>query len=74
MLVKIISDDKELKDFCYEPLKSGNIYKASFENKYYTRVFFFVNNEEYNIVVHDRHIKKLNTDEIRDYKLNKIGI
>ena len=74
MLVKIISDDKELKDFCYEPLKSGHIYKASFENNYYTRVFFFVNDEEYNIVIHDRHIKKLNVDEIRDYKLNKIGI
>lgn len=42
MYVKVISDDSELKDFCYEPLKSGGIYKASFENKYYMRVFFFI--------------------------------
>ncbi len=33
--VKVISSDNEIKQFCYEPLKSGCIYKAEFENKYY---------------------------------------
>jgi hypothetical protein len=74
MYVKVISEDSELKDFCYEPLKSGGIYKASFENKYYKNVFFFINDQECYLVVHDRHLKELNLDEIRDYKLNKIGI
>jgi hypothetical protein len=74
MYVKVISSDREIKDFCYEPLKSGGIYKASFENKYYMRVFFFIDNEEYEIDVHNRHLKELNLDEIRDYKLNKLGI
>jgi hypothetical protein len=74
MYIKVISDDREIKDFCYEPLKSGGIYKASFENKYYMRVFFFIDDEEYDLVVHERHLKELNLDEIRDYKLNKIGI
>jgi hypothetical protein len=74
MYVKVISDDREIRDFCYEPLKSGCIYKASFENKYYMRVFFFIDDEEYDLVVHERHLNELNLDEIRDYKLNKIGI
>jgi len=54
MLVKVISSDREIKDFCYEPLKYGGIYKASFENKYYMRVFFFIDDEEYDLVVHER--------------------
>ena len=74
MYVKVISDDREIKDFCYEPLKSGSLYKAAFENKYYTRVFFYIDEEEYDIVVHNRHLKILDLDEARDYKLNKIGI
>ena len=28
----------------------------------------------YDLVVHERHLNELNLDEIRDYKLNKIGI
>jgi len=74
MYVKVISDDREIKDFCYEPLKSGALYKAAFENKYYTRVFFYIDEEEYDIVVHNRHLKILDLDEARDFKLNKLGI
>ncbi len=73
MFVEVISDDREIKDFCYEPLKSGCIYKTAFENKYYTRVFFSIDDDEY-IVVHNRHLRELNLDEIRDFKLNKLGI
>jgi hypothetical protein len=47
MFVEVISDDRVLKDFCYEPLKSGGIYEATFENKYYMKVFFFINDEEW---------------------------
>ena len=74
MYVEVISDDREIKDFCYEPLKSGCIYKATFENKYYIRVFFFYDGEEYDIVVHERHLRTLDLDEIRDFKLNNLGI
>ena len=74
MYVEVISDDREIKDFCYEPLKSGALYKAAFENKYYTRVFFYIDEEEYDIVVHNRHLKILDLDEARDFKLNKLGI
>lgn len=74
MYVKVISDNSELKDFCYDPLKSGYIYKATFENKYYIRVFFFIDDEEYDIVVHERHLRTLDLDETRDFKLNNLGI
>ena len=72
--VKVISSDNEIKQFFYEPLKSGCIYKATFENKYYTRVFFSYDDDEYNIVVHNRHLRELKLDEIRDLKLNNLGI
>ena len=74
MFVEVISDDREIKDFCYEPLKSGALYKAAVENKYYTRVFFYIDEEEYDIVVHNRHLRILDLDEARDLKLNKLGI
>lgn len=74
MYVKVISDDSEIKEFCYDPLKSGCIYKAAVENKYYTRVFFSYDGEEYDIVVHERHLRTLDLDEIRDFKLNNLGI
>lgn len=74
MFVEVISDDREIKDFCYEPLKSGALYKAAFENKYYTRVFFYIDEEEYDIVVHNRHLRILDLNESRDLKLNKLGI
>lgn len=74
MYVKIISSDDEIKQFCYEPLKSGAFYKTAFENKYYTRVFFSIDDDEYDIVVHNRHLRELDLDEIRDFKLNKLGI
>ena len=74
MFVKVISDDSVLKEFCYEPLKSGCIYTATFENKYYMRVFFFINDEEYELTVHERHLRTLDLDEIRDFKLNNLGI
>lgn len=74
MFVKVISDDSVLKDFCYEPLKSGCIYKATFENKYYIRVFFSYDGEEYDIVVHNRHLRILDIDETREMRLSELGI
>ena len=74
MFVEVISNDCVLKDFCYEPLKSGGFYRATFENKYYMRVFFFINDEEYELTVHERHLRTLDLDETRDFKLNKLGI
>ncbi len=74
MFVEVISDDRVLKDFCYEPLKSGGIYEASFENKYYMKVFFFINDEEYSHIVHKKHLRTLDLDECRDFKLTEIGL
>ena len=79
MYVKVISDEKSMAQVggifaLNEPLKSGALYKAAFENKYYTRVFFYIDEEEYDIVVHNRHLKILDLDEARDFKLNKLGI
>ena len=36
MYVRVISDDSELKVFCYECLRYGGIYEAEFINNYYT--------------------------------------
>ena len=80
--VKVISSDNEIKQFFYEPLKSGCIYKAEFENKYYRRVFFSydggpvkeTDSVEYDIVVHIRHLRELDLDEMREIKLNELGV
>ena len=71
MFVEVISDDRVLKDFCYEPLKSGGFYKATWYSLLTMRVFF---DEEYYLVVHERHLRILDLDEWRDFKLKEIGI
>jgi len=74
MFVKVISSDREIKDFCYNPLKSGEVYSAEFINKYYTKVFFFIEGEEYEIDVHNRHLKELSQGEAREHRLSNLGI
>lgn len=72
--VKVISDDETLKDYHYEPLKSGALYKAEVSNKYYTYVFFSVDGTEYELVVHNRHLEFIDRDEYREEKLKQLGI
>ena len=74
MFIKVLSDNEEIKRLCYEPLQCGEIYKAEYLNKYYTTVFYTINDVEYEIDVHNRHLVELTPDEVRDWKLNKIGI
>ena len=72
--VKVISDDATLKDYHYEPLKSGTLYTAEVSNNYYTLVFFTVDGTEYELVVHNRHLQFLEGDEYREEKLKQLGI
>ena len=72
--VKVISDDATLKDYHYEPLICGGLYKAEVSNKYYTLVFFTFDGTEYELVVHNRHLQFLEPDEYREEKLKELGI
>ena len=74
MFVKVVSDNNDIKSLCYEPLQCGEIYGAEYLNKYYTTVFYTIDDVEYEIDVHNRHLVELTPDEVRDWKLNKIGI
>lgn len=74
MWAKIISDDATIKDFCYEPLRSGETYKAEAANSYYTRVFFSFDGEERSLNVHNRHLQLIGRDEHREEKLRELGI
>lgn len=74
MWAKIISDDATIKDFCYEPLRSGETYKAEAANNYYTRVFFSFDGEERSLDVHNRHLQLIDRDEHREEKLRELGI
>ena len=74
MYVKVISDDATIKDYFYEPLQCGALYKAEVSNKYYTYVFFEIDGEEHTLVVHNRHLIFIDRDEYREEKLNELGI
>jgi hypothetical protein len=74
MWAKIISDDATIKDYCYEPLRSGATYKAEAFNKLYTRVFFSFDGEEHMLTVHNRHLQFIGIDEHREERLKSIGI
>ena len=74
--VKINATDQELEQFCYLPLKSGQIYAANYSvhgNVEY-KTFFDVIFDEQTIVrgVHESRLELLNQDEIRDFKINQI--
>jgi hypothetical protein len=72
--VKVISDDATLKDYSYEPLRSGATYKAETFNKLYTRVFFPFDGEEHMLTVHNRHLEFIDREEYREEKLKELGI
>lgn len=74
MYVKVISDDATIKDYFYEPLQCGALYKAEVSNKYYTYVFYEIDGEEHTLVVHNRHLQFIDLDEYREEKLNELGI
>ena len=72
--VKVISDDATIRDYCYEPLRSGATYKAEAFNKLYTRVFFSFDGEEHMLTVHNRHLQFIGIDEHREERLKELGI
>lgn len=76
MLVKITATDQLLKDFCFLPLKSGEIYEAKHSTlddvEYNT--FFDVIFDKETIVrgMHESRLQILTQDEIRDFRINQI--
>jgi hypothetical protein len=76
LYVKITATDQVLKDFCYLPLVSGEVYKATYSkiNGVECNTFFdVIFNDE--IMVRDMHesrLQILTQEEIREYRINQI--
>ena len=74
--VKITATNVELEQFCYLPLKSGEIYEAKHSTlddvEYHTFFDVIVNDEIMVRGMHESRLKVLNKDEVRDFKLEKI--
>jgi hypothetical protein len=74
--VKITATDQVLEQFCYLPLKSGEIYAAkhSTQGDVEYNTFFDVIFDEETIVrgVHETRLKVLTKEEIREYRINQI--
>ena len=76
MYVKITATDQLLKDFCYLPLKSGEVYEAKHSRQgdveYNTFFDVIVNDEIMVRGVHESRLQILTQDEIRDFRINQI--
>ncbi len=76
MYVKITATDQVLEDFCYLPLKSGEIYSAmnSKVNGQSINTFYDVIVDEQTVVsgVHESRLEILTHIEVREYRINKI--
>ena len=78
MWVEITATDQELEQYCYKPLKSGGIYLAKYT--FGSKLYFDVCIEgdlkvgTYITGVYINRLRVLTTDEVRDMKLNKLGI
>jgi hypothetical protein len=73
--VKITATNVELEQFCYLPLKSGEVYAAKHSTQgdvEYNTFFDVIVNETIVTGVHESRLKVLNKDEVRDFKLEKI--
>ncbi len=65
------SSDSELDQYCYLPLKSGGIYWSESVNNSYSDIFFS-GRDGYFHSVHVRHFRKLELDELRNFKLTEL--
>ena len=74
--VKITATNVELEQFCYLPLKHGEVYQANYSKQgdVEYKTFFDINFDNNTIVtgVHESRLKVLDKDEVRDFKLQKI--
>jgi hypothetical protein len=73
--VKITATNVALEQFCYLPLKSGEVYAAKHSTQgdvEYNTFFDVIVNETIVTGVHESRLKVLNKDEVRDFKLEKI--
>lgn len=80
MWVEITSTDQELEQYYYRPLKSGGIYPAKYTSSGYNLYFDvyiegdYLKGGKYISAVYINRLRVLTTDEVRDMKLNKLGI
>ena len=76
MYVKITATDQLLEQFCYLPLKSGEIYEAKHSRQgdveYNTFFDVIVNGEITVRGVHESRLQILTQDEVRDFRINQI--
>jgi hypothetical protein len=72
--VKITASEQDIESFCYKPLVSSNIYQAEQvgDSSNFYDVFY---GDEYVVRgVWSGRLKVLTIDEVREYKLNELGI
>jgi hypothetical protein len=76
MLVKITATDQVLEQFCYLPLKSGEIYEAkhsTLDDVEYLTFFDVIVNDEITVRgMHESRLQILTQDEVRDFRINQI--
>jgi hypothetical protein len=76
MYVKITATDQLLKDFCYLPLKSGEVYAAKhsiLDDVEYNTFFDVIVDDEIMVRgVHESRLQILTQDEVRDFRINQI--
>ena len=75
MWVIITATNKELKEYEYQPLKSGGIYKAKWTEGgggvYYD---VFIDDDEFVSAVWEGRLRRVELEELRELKLKKLGI
>ena len=76
MFVKITATDQVIEQFCYLPLKSGEVYAANYSKigdvEYYSHFDVIVDNQIIVKGVHESRLQILTQDEIRDFRINQI--
>ncbi len=76
MYVKITATDQVIEQFCYLPLKSGEVYRAKHSkvNEIESHAFFdVIFNDEITVRgMHESRLQILTQDEIRDFRINQI--
>jgi hypothetical protein len=74
--VKITATDQVLEQFCYLPLKSGEIYEAkhsTLDDVEYNTFFDVIVNDEIMVRgMHESRLQILTKEEIREYRINQI--
>ena len=76
MYVKITATDQLIEQFCYLPLKSGEVYQANYsknDNVESHAFFDVIFNDEITVRgMHESRLQILTQDEIRDFRINQI--